>query len=99
MLTIPFFGDYYNIILPVFIGVFCFVFALLSIFKMQNRAWKMVQRWNMESEESQRVKMRNQKPRSLLEFILKGERVWLKEFSKEKGKMERAKLLGGPERE
>jgi hypothetical protein len=40
MIRVPFFGKYFNTIMPLFILIFGVLFAVLSLLKLQNRAVK-----------------------------------------------------------
>jgi len=96
MIRVPFFGTNFNTIMPLFIIIFGLLFALLSIFKMKNKALNALKSYNQSREEGQNDKDKkksNDKNTTLVEQILQGERAILLEYDQAKKKEERNRLL------
>lgn len=103
MIKVPFLGDYFSRIMPVFILLFGSVFAALSLGKLKSKTLTAIKNFtkkNMEGSGSglkvdvmKAVKeVKSQEEQSIVQRILKGERAILMEFDLLNKKQERNKL-------
>ena len=54
MIKVPFLGTYFNTMMPLFILIFGFIFALLSIFKLKSKTLSVFKRYSKSKEEKER---------------------------------------------
>ena len=53
MINVPFFGKYFNTIMPLFIIIFGLLFAAMSVLKLKNRAVSAFQNINKSKEDKE----------------------------------------------
>lgn len=103
MIKVPFLGDYFSRIMPVFILLFGSVFAALSLGKLRSKTLTAIKNFtkkNMEGTGSglktdvmKAVKeVKSVEEQNIVQRILKGERAILQEFDLLNKKQERNKL-------
>ena len=61
MINVPFFGKYFNTIMPLFIIIFGVLFAVLSALKLKNRAISAFTNLSKTKEEKQKEKEKKEK--------------------------------------
>lgn len=101
MINVPFFGKYFNTIMPMFIIIFGLIFAVLSVLKLKNKAVGAFQNISKSKEEKALDKKDTSKQETkketanmlLKEKIVRGEKAILAEIDLLKKKDERNKLL------
>ena len=104
MIKVPFLGSYFNSIMPLFILIFGLLFALLSLFKLKNRALAIYKRFSKSKEEreiedkkgkkkgNEEIK-KDEEDLGMAERILRGEKAILMERDLARKREERNKLL------
>ncbi len=83
MINVPYLGSWIPTVLPTLVVFFSLIFAILSIFKLKNKALQAFKRVNDKKDESQeKGKIDNVKnaDETLIESILRGERAILSEI-------------------
>jgi len=73
MINVPILGSFIPIVLPALVVIFCLLFAILSVFKLKNKA---LQAFKNVSEEDKKDDDKTG-DKSLIENIVKGERAVL----------------------
>jgi hypothetical protein len=88
MINTPYLGSSIPVILPALVVVFSILFAVLSVFKLKNKALTAFKKVGGEAKDS-----KEEAAVSLVETILKGERAVLNEIDLNRKREERNKLL------
>ena len=89
MIKVPYLGSSIPVLLPSLVVIFCIIFAILSIFKLKNKALSAFKKVGDAKDDSKK----ESDLLSLVESIVKGERAILAEYDLNKKREERNKLL------
>ena len=107
MINVPFLGSYFNTIMPMFILIFGFIFAIFSLFKLKSKTLSAVKNFTRKNivedgasgDQPNKITKKNDKQvaeeteQSIVQRILKGEKAILLEIDHLRKKEERVKLL------
>jgi hypothetical protein len=88
MIKTPYLGSSIPVILPALVVVFSILFAVLSVFKLKNKALAAFKKVGGEAKDT-----KEEAALSLVDTILKGERAVLSEIDLNRKREERNKLL------
>ena len=88
MIKTPYLGSSIPVILPALVVVFSILFAVLSVFKLKNKALAAFKKVGGEAKDT-----KEEAAMSLVDTILKGERAVLSEIDLNRKREERNKLL------